>query len=153
MAERNVGSSSSIGFLSMKSLFCLLSAALMVFVLSWFVLLSSNGRSRLIDHSLLPHSKQHSTFDNQNHIPNSSTHNAPPIAHQQPATLKVFMYDLPPEFHFEILYWKAEGKSVWPDIRSKVPEYPGGLNLQHSVKLTSSSSPSSLPYASIDFPG
>ncbi|KAL4567215.1 hypothetical protein LXL04_022791 [Taraxacum kok-saghyz] len=41
------------------------------------------------------------------------------------------MYDLPPEFHFEILYWKAEGKSVWPDIHSKV--YPGGLNLQHSV--------------------
>ncbi|KAJ8528928.1 hypothetical protein K7X08_030668 [Anisodus acutangulus] len=48
--------------------------------------------------------------------------------------LKVFMYDLPPQFHFELLGWKAEGKSVWPDIRSTVPEYQGGLNLQHSIE-------------------
>ncbi|CAI9268379.1 unnamed protein product [Lactuca saligna] len=134
MAERNTGSSSSsTGFLSMKSLFGLLSIALMVFVLSWFLLLTSDGRSRLIDHNLLPHSRQHSTIDNHNPTPNSPTHNAQSIHHQQPEILRVFMYDLPPEFHFEILYWKPEGKNIWPDLRSKVPEYPGGLNLQHSV--------------------
>lgn len=50
------------------------------------------------------------------------------------AVLKVFMYDLPPEFHFGLLDWKAQGESVWPDIRTKVPSYPGGLNLQHSIE-------------------
>ncbi|XP_065852482.1 probable arabinosyltransferase ARAD1 isoform X2 [Euphorbia lathyris] len=48
--------------------------------------------------------------------------------------LKVFMYDLPPEFHFELLDWKSEGGSVWPDIKTKIPGYPGGLNLQHSIE-------------------
>ncbi|XP_015899723.3 probable arabinosyltransferase ARAD1 isoform X1 [Ziziphus jujuba] len=48
--------------------------------------------------------------------------------------LKVFMYDLPPEFHFGLLDWKPEGNSVWPDLRSKIPDYPGGLNLQHSIE-------------------
>lgn len=48
--------------------------------------------------------------------------------------LKVFMYDLPPEFHFGLLDWTPEGNSVWPDLRSKVPHYPGGLNLQHSIE-------------------
>ncbi|CAN1186882.1 Probable arabinosyltransferase ARAD1 [Linum perenne] len=49
--------------------------------------------------------------------------------------LKVFMYDMPPEFHFELLDWKAEvGGSVWPDITTHIPAYPGGLNLQHSIE-------------------
>ncbi|KAJ4825430.1 hypothetical protein Tsubulata_010360 [Turnera subulata] len=30
--------------------------------------------------------------------------------------------------------WKAQGNSVWPDLRGKVPHYPGGLNLQHSIE-------------------
>lgn len=50
------------------------------------------------------------------------------------AALKVYMYDLPPEFHFGLLDWKGEGKGVWPDIRTKIPDYPGGLNLQHSIE-------------------
>ena len=48
--------------------------------------------------------------------------------------LKVFMYDLPSEFHFGLLDWKGEGNGVWPDIRTKIPGYPGGLNLQHSIE-------------------
>ncbi|KAJ8763202.1 hypothetical protein K2173_025587 [Erythroxylum novogranatense] len=44
------------------------------------------------------------------------------------------MYDLPPEFHFELLDWKAKGNSVWPDLTAGVPHYPGGLNLQHSIE-------------------
>ncbi|KAL2944061.1 putative arabinosyltransferase ARAD1 [Bienertia sinuspersici] len=48
--------------------------------------------------------------------------------------LRVFMYDLPPEFHFGLLDWKPEGSNVWPDIRTNVPTYPGGLNLQHSIE-------------------
>lgn len=49
------------------------------------------------------------------------------------ALLKVFMYDLPPEYHFGMLGWKGDGKTIWPDIRSKIPSYPGALNLQHSI--------------------
>ncbi|XP_019162886.1 PREDICTED: probable arabinosyltransferase ARAD1 isoform X2 [Ipomoea nil] len=48
--------------------------------------------------------------------------------------LKVYMYDLPPEFHFGLLDWKPEGNNVWPDIRTNLPRYPGGLNVQHSIE-------------------
>ncbi|OMP08155.1 Exostosin-like protein [Corchorus olitorius] len=46
------------------------------------------------------------------------------------------MYDLDPEFHFGLLDWKPEAgsHSVWPDIRTHIPSYPGGLNLQHSIE-------------------
>ncbi|XP_042402565.1 probable arabinosyltransferase ARAD1 [Zingiber officinale] len=50
------------------------------------------------------------------------------------AMLKVFMYDMPPEFHFGLLDWKGDGKSVWPDIQTEIPDHPGGLNLQHSIE-------------------
>ena len=51
------------------------------------------------------------------------------------AMLKVFMYDLPSEFHFGLLDWDSHGDGdVWPDIRTEPPRYPGGLNLQHSIE-------------------
>ncbi|KAI4998065.1 hypothetical protein ZWY2020_053407 [Hordeum vulgare] len=52
------------------------------------------------------------------------------------ALLRVYLYDLPPEFHFGMLGWDGkEGNAAWPDVRDAgaVPHYPGGLNLQHSV--------------------
>lgn len=49
--------------------------------------------------------------------------------------LKVFMYDLPPEFHFGLLDWKPKRDTVWPDISTQIPHYPGGLNLQHSIEF------------------
>ncbi|XP_024984719.1 probable arabinosyltransferase ARAD1 [Cynara cardunculus var. scolymus] len=128
MSDRNVGSSSFIGFLSMKSLLGLFSIALVVFILSWFLLLGSTGRSRFIDHNLLPHSMRY-----DNYMQKAPKRSAPLMDHKKQATLRVFMYDLPSEFHFEIIDWNPEGKTVWPDLRVKVPEYPGGLNLQHSV--------------------
>ncbi|KAL7115071.1 hypothetical protein ACP275_04G161300 [Erythranthe tilingii] len=50
--------------------------------------------------------------------------------------LRVYMYDLPPEFHFGLLGWKGDGNRTWPDLndRDKLPSYPGGLNLQHSIE-------------------
>ncbi|XP_050225089.1 probable arabinosyltransferase ARAD1 [Mercurialis annua] len=52
------------------------------------------------------------------------------------ALIKVYMYDLPPEFHFGLLGWKGKANQTWPDIRYRnhIPPYPGGLNLQHSVE-------------------
>ncbi|CAK7348256.1 unnamed protein product [Dovyalis caffra] len=50
--------------------------------------------------------------------------------------LKVYMYDLPPEFHFGLLGWKGKANQTWPNVdsHSLIPPYPGGLNLQHSVE-------------------
>lgn len=55
---------------------------------------------------------------------------------QNRALLKVFMYDLPPEFHFGLLGWKGSVNQTWPDVDNPnhVPRYPGGLNLQHSME-------------------
>lgn len=71
------------------------------------------------------------------------------------AAVKVFMYDMPPEFHFGLLGWSPpSADSVWPDVTAgspQPPRYPGGLNQQHSVEywltldLLSSSSSSSSP--------
>lgn len=49
--------------------------------------------------------------------------------------LRVYMYDLPSEFHFGLLGWKGENV-IWPNVndRSNIPQYPGGLNLQHSTE-------------------
>ncbi|KAL2322008.1 hypothetical protein Fmac_026387 [Flemingia macrophylla] len=50
--------------------------------------------------------------------------------------LRLFMYDLPPEFHFGLLGWKGSVNQTWPNVNDPkhVPPYPGGLNLQHSVE-------------------
>ncbi|KAI7732107.1 hypothetical protein M8C21_028970 [Ambrosia artemisiifolia] len=71
---------------------------------------------------------------------------------QNQALVKVFMYDLPPSFHFGLLGWKGDQNpnQIWPNVGnlSEIPKYPGGLNLQHSVEywltldLLSSVSPS-----------
>ncbi|GMP98168.1 hypothetical protein CsSME_00046150 [Camellia sinensis var. sinensis] len=140
MAERNP---SLMG--QKKSMFCLFSiTSIMLFVLSWLFVLRSTGHPYFIDHKLLPNHKLFASFDS-----NPSITSNPVILKEQVeepqennlvkcnrnnAILKVFMYDLPPEFHFELLDWKREGKGVWPDIRTKIPVYPGGLNLQHSIE-------------------
>ncbi|QCE03892.1 glucuronyl/N-acetylglucosaminyl transferase EXT2 [Vigna unguiculata] len=50
--------------------------------------------------------------------------------------LRVFMYDLPPEFHFGLLGWKGSLNQTWPEVDNPegIPRYPGGLNLQHSIE-------------------
>ncbi|GAB2223897.1 hypothetical protein Droror1_Dr00004642 [Drosera rotundifolia] len=50
--------------------------------------------------------------------------------------LRVYMYDLPPEFHFGLVGWKGGTNQIWPDVSKtgQIPSYPGGLNLQHSVE-------------------
>lgn len=52
------------------------------------------------------------------------------------ARLRVYMYDLPPEFHFRLLGWKGKRNQTWPSVNdpNQIPVYPGGLNLQHSIE-------------------
>lgn len=152
MAERN---SSSFGLVSQRSLFCLFIITSTLFILSWFFVLRSTGRPHFLDHTSLPNPKLFSIIEsgkfkpqNQNDaqipVTNPSIHSNDKegslqesislICNPNKAPLKIFMYDLPSEFHFELLDWKSEGKSVWPDLKTKLPDYPGGLNLQHSIE-------------------
>ncbi|CAM6128282.1 unnamed protein product [Calypogeia fissa] len=49
------------------------------------------------------------------------------------AALRVYMYDLPSEFHFGILdKFEPDDLNVWPRNLSILPRYPGGLYQQHS---------------------
>ncbi|KAF8396308.1 hypothetical protein HHK36_017923 [Tetracentron sinense] len=152
MADRNAP---SLGLISRNSLFCLLIITSFMFIFSWLFVLRSTGGAQFIDHSLLPNSKLFSVIDNriseprdrnciQQSIPNRSVlvddeEEAPRgkdlvKCNLNKIVLKVFMYDLPPEFHFELLDWKPEGDNVWPNLETQVPDYPGGLNLQHSIE-------------------
>lgn len=110
--------------------------------MSWFFVLSSTGRP-LFD-SILPNPrllvKADTEISDETPETNVSTLKEEEESQNQNSincdsnkqVLKVYMYDLPPEFHFELLGWT--GKSIWPDIHSAVPEYAGGLNLQHSIE-------------------
>ncbi|KAL1347356.1 hypothetical protein HN51_020817 [Arachis hypogaea] len=71
-------------------------------------------------------------------VPNSSQKTSS-LGQQMSVTsdpLRVFMYDLPPEFHFGLLGWKGSVNQTWPviDDLKYIPHYPGGLNLQHSIE-------------------
>ncbi|KAM7273003.1 hypothetical protein ACFE04_027667 [Oxalis oulophora] len=158
MGERNQPSS---GIVTRKSLFFLFFMTSILFVMSWFFVLRSTENSGLVDRSLLPDSKLFSLTNNDSSISNSqkpveSMRNRAILVDNEGGDeeeketpkiqsvvkcksnnkepLKVFMYDLPPEYHFGLLGWKPEGKTVWPDIRNSIPSYPGGLNLQHSIE-------------------
>lgn len=146
MAERTA---SPRGFVTRNSFLCLFSITSILFVTSWLSVLRSTGRPHSIDRTLLPNSKLFSVADNTNskiqnrhdiEPPNESTEKVQEEKISKKCesnypVLKVFMYDMPAEFHFGLLDWTPEkGGSVWPDIRTKIPSYPGGLNLQHSVE-------------------
>ncbi|KAJ4972302.1 hypothetical protein NE237_005401 [Protea cynaroides] len=152
MAERNPPFRCII---SRSSLFCMLAIATFLFLFSWLSVLRSTSRPHFVDHSSLPNSKLFAVVEDGNSQPRNQDNIQPSIPkmsvsvdyeeegpqvkelmkyNQNKVVLKVFMYDLSPEFHFGLLNWKPEGGSVWPDIKTKIPDYPGGLNLQHSIE-------------------
>ncbi|KAJ1393247.1 Exostosin-like [Sesbania bispinosa] len=163
MAERTVSSLKAI--VSRNSLFFFFTMTSFLFLMSWFFVLRSTDRPHFIDHNLLPNSKLFSFNNDgtksqmQNQNVESSFGNRAILVDSEDVeeengkkknpkkfdggncmkndkdVVKVFMYDLPSEFHFGLLNWKASGNSVWPDIRTAIPGYPGGLNLQHSIEF------------------
>ncbi|XP_010943693.3 probable arabinosyltransferase ARAD1 [Elaeis guineensis] len=138
MADKNP---KSLGFTCRKPVLFLFTIAPLLFLVSWFFLLASTDRPHFMQRkNTIPIGQNYDGSSNQEI--NSSQ---PQEEKEQQdlqlrkcdpsrAMLKVFMYDLPPEFHFGLLDWKPEGDSVWPDIATSIPEYPGGLNLQHSIE-------------------
>ncbi|XVF42670.1 hypothetical protein PTKIN_Ptkin01aG0383300 [Pterospermum kingtungense] len=143
-----------------KSLFCLFLTTTMLFLLSWLFVLRSTGRPTILDHKLLPDQKLVTVTNNGNSESSNGssskailTNNEEELPKREEGfqdkdgaamsmncngnvrePLKIFMYDLDPEFHFGLLDWKPQGDSLWPDIRTSIPSYPGGLNLQHSIE-------------------
>ncbi|KAL6009729.1 hypothetical protein ACLOJK_000158 [Asimina triloba] len=145
MADRSLRSSAL-----RKSVLWLFLVTAFLVAISWFFLLRSadQGQKRLppnsniftpnIDcgNSSIPHHSKNE-IDEEDHVPDQN--DEPELLSKKDceASLKVFMYDLPPEFHFGLLDWKSSAAGgVWPDLQSSanIPSYPGGLNLQHSVE-------------------
>ncbi|KAL2465828.1 Exostosin family protein [Abeliophyllum distichum] len=132
-----------MGLITHKSLFCFFFFTSVLFILSWFFVLRSTGRPLFVDFGILPNfgllanadieNSDESPYTNVSIVEEGGgTQNQILSKCDSKKQVKVFMYDLPPEFHFELLGWK--GKSIWPDIRSEVPDYADGLNLQHSIE-------------------
>ncbi|KAG8478845.1 hypothetical protein CXB51_028668 [Gossypium anomalum] len=142
-----------------KSFFALFLTTIVLFVLSWLFVLRSTGRPRPLDRKVLPTQKLPTVFHHVKSqssnglrrailVNNGGREEEPPKREQGfqdkdgamncngsvKEPLKIFMYDLDPEFHFGLLDWKPQGDRVWPDIRTEIPPYPGGLNLQHSIE-------------------
>lgn len=130
-------SSSKMG--QKKSMFCLFSTTSILFLVSWLFVLRSTGNNFFIDYNFLPSPKISSVYDENS---NSLSKNISSSRNEKNAekhieddlVLKVFMYNLPPKFHFGLLGWSPKDNSIWPDIRTLIPQYPGGLNLQHSIE-------------------
>lgn len=54
---------------------------------------------------------------------------------EKATTLRVFMYDLPSEFHYGMLVQQPYSQGqIWPRNVSDIPPYLGGLYKQHSVE-------------------
>ncbi|PKA58522.1 putative glycosyltransferase [Apostasia shenzhenica] len=124
-----------------KPIFLLFSIATLAFGFSWFFLLGSTGSNiTLTSESQGGISGSEGDSQALPQLGDAFQDSSGPQDHESDkcdpnnANLKVFMYDLPPEFHFGLLDWKPENNSVWPDILRKIPDYPGGLNLQHSIE-------------------
>ncbi|XP_027351124.1 probable arabinosyltransferase ARAD1 [Abrus precatorius] len=154
MGDRTV-STSTIKVVSRKSLCCFFAMTTLLFVLSWLFILRSTSSTHQnptlfssfsdSDSDQVRDKTVEPSFSNRAILVDNEKEDEKQL--QEPkeekgvncmardkTLLKVFMHDLPSEFHFGLLDWKPEGNSVWPDIRTKIPSYPGGLNLQHSIE-------------------
>lgn len=126
-------------------------ASMLILLSRAWLLGSTGGASRLIEYNRLPvpgsSEEAFSVAEKANTVPRPRPKDN--VCDPRHAVLKVFMYDLPPEFHFGLLNWKPKpgSNSTWPDITREIPRYPGGLKQQHSIEywLTLDLLSSSLP--------
>lgn len=147
-------------FETRRLLFCVVVFSVFLLFFSCFTLLRSGNSNSLIPESVLMFVLHNNTFvpntiskpsvvhDSSIPVPTSREgvrRNADPdigkgkktSCDMNRAELKVYMYDLPSKFHFELLDWKGKKRDqIWPDVSNpdQIPSYPGGLNLQHSVE-------------------
>lgn len=119
--------------LSSKFLLYTITVSTLLFILSSLYVLQRNESSftsTLVRKLILPRTE----IKNDDEFGQTGT--KPISCGRNRAALKVFMYDLPSEFHFGILNWHSKRSEIWPNVNNstKIPSYPGGLNRQHSVE-------------------
>lgn len=147
-----------------RFLIYVVSLSIFLLLFSCFILFKSSTSSSLVPESVLmfmlvnnssivTSKHQHHALDQEPTLATTLIDNGKPIADtdlelieqvevdeclqsKERGLLRVYMYDLPSEFHFGLLGWKGRSSQVWPDVddAKDVPSYPGGLNLQHSVE-------------------
>lgn len=147
-----------------RFLIYVVSLSIFLLLFSCFILFKSSTSSSLVPESVLmfmlvnnssivTSKPQHHALDQEPTLATTLIDNGKPIADtdlelieqvevdeclrsKERGLLRVYMYDLPSEFHFGLLGWKGRSSQVWPDVddAKDVPSYPGGLNLQHSVE-------------------
>ncbi|KAM0936409.1 putative xylogalacturonan beta-1,3-xylosyltransferase [Dioscorea sansibarensis] len=147
-----------------RFLIYVVSLSIFLLLFSCFILFKSSTSSSLVPESVLmfmlvnnssivTSKHQHHALDQEPTLATTLIDNGKPIADtdlelieqvevdeclrsKERGLLRVYMYDLPSEFHFGLLGWKGRSGQVWPDVNDAkdVPSYPGGLNLQHSVE-------------------
>ncbi|KAJ6831764.1 putative arabinosyltransferase ARAD1 [Iris pallida] len=114
-----------------RLLFCVATLSILLFLLHCFLLLNSSNSTSSPTASEEPSVSNTTAVEIVDRINIDNNYNScEPV-------LKVYMYDLPPEFHFGLLGWKGRRRNqTWPDVADagRVPSYPGGLNLQHSAE-------------------
>lgn len=121
---------------SRKPLFLFFGFVALFFAFSWFYFFGfAVARAPIVGRSVLPSSKILSVVESRDAAPVTEiagfeNRQCDP----ERALLKVFMYDLPAEFHFGLLGWSSKGGEVWPDIKGKILDYLNGLNLQHNIE-------------------
>lgn len=127
MVEKN---GSTIGYVARNFLLCLFLFTTVLFALSCYFVLRSTAHNRFLS----------STFQSKPFVDSSVKHEKDDcrcVNDEKRTTgpLKVYMYDMDPEFHFGLLNWKPQERGKkWPDVQKYIPPYPGGLNLQHSIE-------------------
>ncbi|KAL1208096.1 putative arabinosyltransferase ARAD1 [Cardamine amara subsp. amara] len=145
MVDKNT---SAIGYVARNLLLCLFVVTTILFALSCYFVLRSTAHNRFLSSTFT--SKSFDDVNVKSVKPEKENCRcvkddkaAMAMAMAVTAPLKVYMYNMDPEFHFGLLDWKPEGKkkkkngvvdNVWPDIQKYIPPYPGGLNLQHSIE-------------------
>ena len=79
------------------------------------------------------HSMNVDVDGDRDEYPSDDEGRIPSGCNEKSAQLKLFMYDLPPEFHYGMLANQAftDGQ-IWPKNVSDIPPYLGGLHQQHS---------------------
>lgn len=130
--------------MSEKSVFPSRLLSCLIAVSMFFLVLSSLFMFRYTGSSVIPISVYNRILYNINKtsgnagpslvVPSQILHK--PVDRPKQPVLKVYMYDLPPEFHLGLLGWKGSVNQTWPNVSklSEIPPYPGGLNLQHSIE-------------------
>ncbi|KAJ6291814.1 hypothetical protein OIU76_023825 [Salix suchowensis] len=136
MAEKH--SPSSLGIICRKSMLCFFLFASSLFMLSWYFVLHSTSSSGFIDLSLLPHPKFTSVIGNGNSSSWNRKDVEPSIGNRAILVDNEEQEENPQKKDdlggVKCSSFDNNSRQPLKIFITKVPEYPGGLNLQHSIE-------------------